>query len=59
MFGLISDPAITPTHTMHRQTNTQTFLAEAATAVAVACGPLSPAERLYGDAPALAGRHAS
>ena len=59
MFGLLLDPAITPTHTMHRLTHTQTFLAEAAIAVTVAYGPLSPAERPNADTPALARRHAS
>ena len=59
MFSLISDPAITPTHTMRTHTNTQTFLAEAAIAVTDACGPLSSAKRPYDETPALARRHVS
>jgi hypothetical protein len=59
MFGLLSDPAITPTHTMHMQTDTQTFLAEAAIAVTVARGPLSYAKRPCDETPALARRHVS
>ena len=59
MFGLSSVPAITPTHTMHMHPYTQTFLAEAAIAVAASCGLESPAKRANDDAPALARRHAS
>ena len=59
MFGLLSDPAITPTHTMHRHTDTQMFLADAAIAVTVACGTTSSAKRPYDETPALARRHVS
>ncbi len=44
---------------MDMHTDTQTFLAEAAIAVTVADGPLSPAKRPNGDTPALARRHVS
>jgi hypothetical protein len=59
MFGLLSDPAITPTHIMHRHTDTQTFLAEAAIAVTAACWPTGSAKRPNDDTPALARRHVS
>ena len=59
MFGLLSDPAMTPTHIMHRHTDTQTFLAEAAIAVTAACGPTGSAKRPNDDMPALARRHVS
>ena len=59
MFGLFSYMAITPTHTMHRHTRTQTFLAEAAIAVTDACGPMSSAKRPNDETPDLARRHVS
>jgi len=59
MFGLVSDPAITPTHIMHWHTDIQTFLAEAAIAVTAACGPTGSAKRPNDETPALARRHVS
>jgi hypothetical protein len=59
VFGLLSDPAILLTHIMRRHTDTQTFLAEAAIAVTVACGPMSSAKRPYDETPVLARRHVS
>jgi hypothetical protein len=44
---------------MRRHTDTQTFLAEAAIAVTVACGPMSSAKRPYDETPVLARRHVS